>query len=90
MIKFIPVKKQLQSPITLADSADLISNKSAEALASQLNGKFGDKSCPKHPNLNSTITVTVNTDPTQILFNIQDYCCEDFKKILSTMTEKHT
>jgi hypothetical protein len=57
----------------------------SEKLAQQLNNKEIKMKCNKHPGQNSIVLVDAGKSP--IVFEIEDVCCEDFRKKLLLFLE---
>lgn len=83
MIKFIPILKQVKSPVD--SPTDYSSNISNLAIAKQCEKQFGFASCKWHPDFENEMIV--NFKKNESIMVISKSCCARFEKRLMKLAQ---
>ena len=84
MIKFIPFQSSVKS--IFKDKDGFLNNAKNKSIATQLENRFKDVSCPTHLYVESKISVMQKVDG--LIMGIEAYCCENFKETLSLIAQE--
>lgn len=86
MIRFIPVIREIESP--LSSPKDFANNLANKNIAQRLNKSFEGKLCEHHPLSDKNIfEVDMALSSTGSICSLISYCCEDFKPILELIAK---